>query len=124
MMSLEELSSEVAVQLAELGLLGAAPDARVSAAPDARTVRYYPPPARLALDDRQGAAAARGRLVESARDRSRRGSGRRAEVSEPVYRGDRSRLRLSARGRVRGQPVRDADRRAHPAGEDRRPRRG
>ena len=41
MMSLEELSSEVAVQLAELGLLGAAPDARVSAAPDARTVRYY-----------------------------------------------------------------------------------
>jgi len=41
MMSLEALSSEVAVQLAELGLLGAAPDARVSAAPDARTVRYY-----------------------------------------------------------------------------------
>src|SRR5256885_15960856 len=41
MLSLDELSSEVAIQLAELGLLGAAADARVSAAPDARTVRYY-----------------------------------------------------------------------------------
>src|SRR5216110_760185 len=41
MFSLDDLSSEVAVQLAELGLLGAAPDARVSTAPDARTVRYY-----------------------------------------------------------------------------------
>src|SRR5713226_1847207 len=41
MFSLEQLSSEVAEQLARRGLLGAAPDARVSAAPDARTVRYY-----------------------------------------------------------------------------------
>src|SRR5881227_4478318 len=40
-MMLEALSGEVAVQLAERGLLGAAADARVSAAPDARTVRYY-----------------------------------------------------------------------------------
>src|SRR5256885_3721905 len=40
-LSLEELSSEVASTLARLGLLGAAPDARVSPAPDARTVRYY-----------------------------------------------------------------------------------
>jgi DNA-binding transcriptional MerR regulator len=41
MFSLEQLSSEVAEQLARRGLLGSAPDARVSAAPDARTVRYY-----------------------------------------------------------------------------------
>ena len=41
MLSLDELSSEVAAQLEKRGLLGAAPDARVSAAPDARTVRYY-----------------------------------------------------------------------------------
>lgn len=41
MFSLEELSDEVATRLEERGLLGAAPDARVSAAPDARTVRYY-----------------------------------------------------------------------------------
>jgi DNA-binding transcriptional MerR regulator len=41
MFSLDELSSEVAARLTECGLLGAAPDARVSAAPDARTVRYY-----------------------------------------------------------------------------------
>ena len=40
-LSLPELSSEVATALSRLGLLGAAPDARVSAAPDARTVRYY-----------------------------------------------------------------------------------
>src|SRR2546430_9594341 len=40
-LSLEELSAEVAVALSRLGLLGAAPDARVSPAPDARTVRYY-----------------------------------------------------------------------------------
>jgi DNA-binding transcriptional MerR regulator len=39
--SLEELSEEVASRLAQHGLLGAAADARVSAAPDARTVRYY-----------------------------------------------------------------------------------
>src|SRR2546426_11199811 len=39
--SLEELSEEVERQLARRGLLGAAPDPRVSAAPDARTVRYY-----------------------------------------------------------------------------------
>src|SRR3954462_13324233 len=41
MFNLDELSSEVERQLAERGLLGAAPDARVAAAPDARTVRYY-----------------------------------------------------------------------------------
>ena len=39
--SLEELASEVATQLSARGLLGAATDSRVSAAPDARTVRYY-----------------------------------------------------------------------------------
>jgi DNA-binding transcriptional MerR regulator len=38
---LEELSDEVARELERRGLLGASPDARVSAAPDARTVRYY-----------------------------------------------------------------------------------
>jgi DNA-binding transcriptional MerR regulator len=41
MLGLEELSEEVARELARRGLLGASPDARVSAAPDARTVRYY-----------------------------------------------------------------------------------
>src|SRR3954469_14788613 len=40
-LSLLELSEEVAAALARLGFLGAAPDARVSPAPDARTVRYY-----------------------------------------------------------------------------------
>jgi DNA-binding transcriptional MerR regulator len=40
-LSLPELSAEVAAALSRLGLLGAAPDARVSPAPDARTVRYY-----------------------------------------------------------------------------------
>src|SRR3954462_14276599 len=40
-LSLTELADEVAEALSRLGLLGAAPDARVSAAPDARTVRYY-----------------------------------------------------------------------------------
>src|SRR5437867_10515760 len=39
--TLEELSAEVERELGERGLLGAAPDPRVSAAPDARTVRYY-----------------------------------------------------------------------------------
>jgi DNA-binding transcriptional MerR regulator len=40
-MLLDELSSRVAEELGRRGLLGAAPDARVSAAPEARTVRYY-----------------------------------------------------------------------------------
>jgi DNA-binding transcriptional MerR regulator len=40
-MLLDELSHRVAGELAERGLLGAAADARVSPAPDARTVRYY-----------------------------------------------------------------------------------
>jgi DNA-binding transcriptional MerR regulator len=40
-MVLDELSDRVERELAARGLLGAAPDARVSAAPDARTVRYY-----------------------------------------------------------------------------------
>jgi DNA-binding transcriptional MerR regulator len=41
MFSLDQLSGEVADRLTQLGMLGAALDARVSAAPDARTVRYY-----------------------------------------------------------------------------------
>src|SRR3954467_9146961 len=41
MFSLDQLSGEVTNRLAQLGMLGAAPDARVSDAPDARTVRYY-----------------------------------------------------------------------------------
>src|SRR3954467_12760954 len=48
-MTLDELSERVAAELAGRGMLGAAPDARVSAAPDARTVRYY---ATLGLLDR------------------------------------------------------------------------
>src|SRR5467141_1220090 len=40
-MLLDELSTRVAGELAERGLHGAAADGRVSAAPDARTVRYY-----------------------------------------------------------------------------------
>jgi len=40
-MILDELSARVERELEERGLLGAASDARVSAAPDARTVRYY-----------------------------------------------------------------------------------
>ena len=40
-MLLDELSERVARELDGRGLLGAAPDARVAAAPDARTVRYY-----------------------------------------------------------------------------------
>src|SRR5437016_14312387 len=40
-MMLDELSDRVAHELGERGLLGAAADGRVSAAPDARTVRYY-----------------------------------------------------------------------------------
>ena len=40
-MMLDELSDRVAHELRERGLLGAAADGRVSAAPDARTVRYY-----------------------------------------------------------------------------------
>lgn len=40
-MLLDDLSERVARELSERGLLGAAADARVSAAPDARTVRYY-----------------------------------------------------------------------------------
>jgi DNA-binding transcriptional MerR regulator len=40
-MMLDELSDRVERELSARGLLGAAPDARVSAAPDARTVRYY-----------------------------------------------------------------------------------
>src|SRR5438128_5529797 len=40
-MMLDELSDRVARELGERGLLGAAADGRVSAAPDARTVRYY-----------------------------------------------------------------------------------
>lgn len=40
-MLLDDLSERVARELSQRGLLGAAADARVSAAPDARTVRYY-----------------------------------------------------------------------------------
>src|SRR5258705_12501785 len=48
-MFIEELADRVANELAKGGLLGAARDARISAAPDARTVRYY---ATLGLLDR------------------------------------------------------------------------
>jgi DNA-binding transcriptional MerR regulator len=48
-MLLDELSDRIERELTARGLLGAAPDARVSAAPDARTVRYY---ATLGLLDR------------------------------------------------------------------------
>src|SRR5437868_2730215 len=51
MFSLDELSIEVTNELAKRGLLGTAADARVSAAPDARTVRYY---SSLGLLDRPG----------------------------------------------------------------------
>src|SRR5204862_4623314 len=57
-LSLPELSSEVATALSRLGLLGAAPDARVSAAPDARTVRYY---TTLGLIDRPAIVARQAR---------------------------------------------------------------
>src|SRR3954466_14180999 len=40
-MMLEQLSERVAAELSDRGLLGAAADARISPAPDARTVRYY-----------------------------------------------------------------------------------
>jgi DNA-binding transcriptional MerR regulator len=57
-LSLPELSEEVAAALARLGFLGAAPDARVSPAPDARTVRYY---TTLGLLDRPGIAGRQAR---------------------------------------------------------------
>ncbi len=40
-MTLEELSGKVEEELRRLGILGAQEDGRVSAVPDARTVRYY-----------------------------------------------------------------------------------
>src|SRR3954467_4068024 len=40
-MMLEQLSERVAAELSDRGLPGAAADARISAAPAARTVRYY-----------------------------------------------------------------------------------
>lgn len=40
-LTLEELSNEVASNLERYGLLGAQQDQRVSAVPDARTIRYY-----------------------------------------------------------------------------------
>ena len=40
-MFLDDLSDRIERELGARGLLGAAADARVSAAPDARTVRYY-----------------------------------------------------------------------------------
>jgi DNA-binding transcriptional MerR regulator len=40
-LSLDELSAEVARELQSRGLAGASPDGRVSAVPDARTIRYY-----------------------------------------------------------------------------------
>jgi DNA-binding transcriptional MerR regulator len=48
-MLLDELADRIERELTARGLLGAAQDARVSAAPDARTVRYY---ATLGLLDR------------------------------------------------------------------------
>jgi DNA-binding transcriptional MerR regulator len=50
-LTLDELASEAQQLLQRHGLLGAQPDARVSAAPDARTVRYY---TTLGLLDRPG----------------------------------------------------------------------
>jgi DNA-binding transcriptional MerR regulator len=50
-LSLEELAAEAQRLLQQHGLYGAQPDARVSAAPDARTVRYY---TTLGLLDRPG----------------------------------------------------------------------
>ena len=55
-MMLDELSDRVARELGVRGLLGAAADGRVSAAPDARTVRYY---TTLGLLDRPRIDAAR-----------------------------------------------------------------
>ena len=49
--SLEELAGQVSQALRARGLIGAQADARVSAAPDARTVRYY---TTLGLLDRPG----------------------------------------------------------------------
>ena len=49
--TLDELAAEAQRLLQRHGLLGAQPDARVSAAPDARTVRYY---TTLGLLDRPG----------------------------------------------------------------------
>jgi DNA-binding transcriptional MerR regulator len=40
-LSLDELSAEVARELETRGLVGTSPDGRVSAVPDARTIRYY-----------------------------------------------------------------------------------
>ena len=50
-LTLDALASEAQRLLQRHGLLGAQPDARVSAAPDARTVRYY---TTLGLLDRPG----------------------------------------------------------------------
>jgi DNA-binding transcriptional MerR regulator len=50
-MSLEELTRTAGRQLEDMGLLQAQPDGRVTAAPDARTVRYY---GTLGLVDRPG----------------------------------------------------------------------
>ncbi len=52
-LTLDELASEAQQLLQRHGLLGAQPDARVSATPDARTVRYY---TTLGLLDRPGYA--------------------------------------------------------------------
>jgi DNA-binding transcriptional MerR regulator len=41
LLSLDETTAEVARLLAERGLAGGGPDGRVSAVPDARTIRYY-----------------------------------------------------------------------------------
>src|SRR3954465_3835410 len=56
-MMLEQLSERIAAELSDRGLLGAAADARISAAPDARTGRYYTTlglPDRPRLRGRQG----------------------------------------------------------------------
>ena len=58
--SVEQLSAEVARQLSARGLHGAAPDPRVSAAPDARTVRYY---TTLGLLDRPAIVARQARYA-------------------------------------------------------------
>jgi DNA-binding transcriptional MerR regulator len=63
-LSLDELSGEVAQLLDEHGLLEAQPDGRVSAAPDARTIRYY---TTLGLLDRPAFSSAGGRQARYGR---------------------------------------------------------
>src|SRR3981189_745796 len=63
------------------------------------------------VSEGEGAAAsARGRSAAGAGGGSRRRGHDRAEIRQPVQRDHRSRLRLPAGGRQRGEPIRDPDR--------------